>query len=122
MDRSLDKGHHNKLERRLSIQQSPLFDSMMNTIRIYNELREERMHHIMSIENKHNRKIYDNDIMFIDEVVEHQGKEEFAHYINNIKNKVLRINGSAEMEKEHLSQTPKYSLLHTLHQMATHDG
>jgi archaellum component FlaC len=71
--------------RRLSIQQSPLYDSMMNTIRICNELKEERMNHIMSIESKQNRKIYDNGNMFIDEVVERQGKEVFAQYINNIK-------------------------------------
>jgi carboxypeptidase C (cathepsin A) len=106
--------------RRLSNQQSPLFDPMINAIKICNELREERMNHIMSIENKRNHKIYDKDNMLIDEVVVHQGKDEFTHYINNIKR--IEINRSADMEREHLSNTPTYSLLHTLYQMAAFDG
>ena len=68
------------------LKQQELFTESMAIIDfIWTQIREEWLNHIKAIESMRNKKIYNKDVQFVDEVITNQGREKYAQFINNMK-------------------------------------
>lgn len=86
---------------------------MIKTLDTCKEIKEERANHIEVIEISHDKKIYDSDIQYIDEVIAVQGKEEYTQFINNMKRNILGHTTCTDRELDQLDKKPKFLLLQT---------
>jgi len=64
-------------------------DSITKTVETCQEINEERINHVSVIQTKINKAVYDKVNMFIDQVIDSQGKEEHILFINEMKKETL---------------------------------
>jgi hypothetical protein len=73
-------------------QQDLFIQSMIKTVNTCIEIKEERAKHIEAIETSRNKKMYDSDLQYLDEVIAIQGREEYTQFINQMKRDILGSN------------------------------
>jgi hypothetical protein len=84
-------------------------DSIKKTLETCQEINDERINHISMIQTKRNETIYDKDNMFIDEVIDRQGKEEYILFMNEMKKEILGNDKVKETKLNVAEKTPMYS-------------
>jgi hypothetical protein len=53
------------------------------------QIREERLNHIIAIETARNKRLYSKNKQFVDEAIIVQGKEDYMHFMNEMKRDIL---------------------------------
>ncbi len=77
------------------------------------DIKEERAKHIEAIETSRNKKMYDSDLQYLDEVIVIQGREEYMQFINQMKKDILGSNTYTGSNTDFLDKKPKWCLLQT---------
>jgi hypothetical protein len=74
---------------RLKNQQEMFIESMTSTSVTCLQIREERLNHIIAIETARNKRLYSKNKQFVDEAIIIQGKEDYTHFMNEMKRDIL---------------------------------
>ena len=74
---------------RLKNQQEMFIESMTSTSVTCLQIREERLNHIIAIETARNKRLYSKKKQFVDEAIIVQGKEDYTHFMNEMKRDIL---------------------------------
>jgi hypothetical protein len=86
---------------------------MTMTSSICMQVREERANHIQVIEAIRNKKLYDQNVQFVDEAIKNPGREEYLLLINSIKKDVFGNNNVKAMEIDKTEKVSKDIYLQT---------
>ncbi len=100
--------HQNK---RLQKQDNLLQEAIANTLAICIETQDERQNHIEAIKAARNQKMYNVDKMYIDTVIEQQGKQDYNQLLNSIRNQIRQPNQDGTPNNFNPEKMSKLALL-----------